>query len=116
MRLLAKQCLCLPCDIGAPKTDHNSPLTKTNRQTVKHCHSAVTTFVLRDGQGRCIEVADGKPGLLLIQVTDSAIFEGYTDAEASAKKLVKDVAISGDTYFNSGDLTKTIDVVFSFGK
>jgi hypothetical protein len=76
----------------------------------------VTTFVLRDGQGRCIEVADGKPGLLLIQVTDSAIFEGYTDAEASAKKLVKDAAISGDTYFNSGDLTKTIDVVFSFGK
>jgi hypothetical protein len=76
----------------------------------------VTTFVLRYGQGRCIEVADGKPCLLLIQVTDSAIFEGYTDAEASAKKLVKDVAISGDTYFNSGDLTKTIDVVFSFGK
>jgi citronellyl-CoA synthetase len=72
--------------------------------------------ILRDDQGRCIEVADGKPGLLLIQVTDSAKFEGYTDAEASAKKLVKDVAISGDTYFNSGDLMKTIDVGFSFGK
>jgi hypothetical protein len=24
--------------------------------------------------------------------------------------------ISGDTYFNSGDLMKTIDVSFSFGK
>jgi citronellyl-CoA synthetase len=72
--------------------------------------------ILRDDQGRCIEVADGKPGLLLIQVTDGAKFEGYTDAEASAKKLVKDVAISGDVYFNSGDLMKTIDVGFSFGK
>jgi citronellyl-CoA synthetase len=76
----------------------------------------VTKFVLRDGQGRCIEVVDGKPALLLIQVTDGAIFEGYTDAEASAKKLVKDAAISGDTYFNSGGLMQTIDVGFSFGK
>jgi hypothetical protein len=61
---------------------------------------------LRDGQGRSIEVADGKPGLLLIQVTDGAKFEGYTDAEALAKKLVKDAVISGDTYFNSGNITQ----------
>jgi hypothetical protein len=66
----------------------------------------VTTFVLRDAQGRCIEVADGKPALLLNQVTDGAKFESYTDAEASAKKLFKDAEICGDTYFNSGDLTQ----------
>jgi citronellyl-CoA synthetase len=76
----------------------------------------VTTFVLREGQGRCIEVADGKPALLLIQVTDGVKFEGYTHAEAPAKERVKDAAISGDVYFNSGDLMKTIDVDFSFGK
>jgi diphthamide synthase subunit DPH2 len=52
----------------------------------------------------------------MLQVTDGARFEGYTDAEALAKKLVKDLVISGDTYFNSGDLMKTIDVSFSFGK
>jgi citronellyl-CoA synthetase len=49
-------------------------------------------------------------------VTDGVKFEGYTHAEAPAKELVKDAAISGDVHFNSGDLMKTIDVDFSFGK
>jgi citronellyl-CoA synthetase len=73
-------------------------------------------IILRDDQGRCIEVADGEPGLLLIQITKASKFEGYTDAEATTKKLVKDVVTTGDMYFNSGDMMKTIDVGFSFGQ
>jgi citronellyl-CoA synthetase len=60
-------------------------------------------------------MAKDKPSNDMIQVTDGAKFEGYTDAKALAKKFVKDLVI-GDTYFNSGDLMKTIDVGFSFGK
>jgi citronellyl-CoA synthetase len=73
-------------------------------------------IILRDAQGHCIEVADGDPGLLLIEITATSKFEGYTDPEATAKKLVKDAIITGDVYFNSGDMMRTIDVGFSFGQ
>jgi len=72
--------------------------------------------IIRDQQGRCIEVANGEAGLLLIQVTPGSKFEGYTDVEATEKKLVRDVKVSADLYFNSGDLMKTIDVGFTFGQ
>lgn len=73
-------------------------------------------IILRNDQGRCIEVEDGEPGLLLIQITKASKFEGYTDPEATAKKLAKDVISEGDVYFNSGDMMKTIDVGFSYGQ
>ncbi len=72
--------------------------------------------ILRDNDGHCIEVGNGETGLLLIQVTDKSKFDGYTDAEASAKKLLNDVLEPGDQYFNSGDLMKTVDVGFAFGQ
>jgi citronellyl-CoA synthetase len=71
--------------------------------------------IIRDAHGHCIEVADGEPGLLLVEVTSKTKFEGYTDSEASEKKLVRNVTEEGDLYFNSGDLLKTVDVGFSFG-
>jgi citronellyl-CoA synthetase len=73
-------------------------------------------IILRDDQGRCIEVADGEAGLLLIQITQTSKFEGYTDTDATTKKLVNDVITTGDMYFNSGDMMKTIDVGFSYGQ
>jgi citronellyl-CoA synthetase len=72
--------------------------------------------ILRDAKGHCREVNPGETGLLLIQVTETSKFEGYTDAEASARKLIKDVIADGDLYFNSGDLMKTVDVGFAFGQ
>ncbi len=72
--------------------------------------------ILRDKDGHCIEVKDGETGLLLIKVTDKSKFDGYTDAEASAKKLLNNVFESNDQYFNSGDLMKTVDVGFAFGQ
>jgi citronellyl-CoA synthetase len=72
--------------------------------------------ILRDANGFCREVNPGETGLLLIEVTTASKFEGYTDTEASAKKLTKDVIKEGDLYFNSGDLMKTVDVGFAFGQ
>jgi fatty-acyl-CoA synthase len=51
-------------------------------------------------------VRGGKPGLLLSKVTSIQPFEGYTDAEATEKKLVRNAFRNGDVWFNTGDLMR----------
>ncbi|NWQ72546.1 S27A2 synthetase, partial [Neopipo cinnamomea] len=47
----------------------------------------------------------GKPGLLVVQVTDDAPFSGYVgNKEASEKKLLRNVFVKGDVYLDTGDL------------
>lgn len=70
--------------------------------------------VVRNDDGLCARVADGEPGLLLIEVTGKSEFEGYTSKEATEKKLLRNVFSNGDVYFNSGDLMKTVDVGFGY--
>jgi len=53
-----------------------------------------------------IKVAKGETGLLLGKVTIKAPFDGYTNAEASEKKLFRNVFETGDVWFNSGDLLR----------
>ncbi|MCC5871878.1 MAG: long-chain-acyl-CoA synthetase [Gammaproteobacteria bacterium] len=72
--------------------------------------------IIRGSDGFCIEVTKGEPGLLLNEVSDVARFDGYTDPEASEKKLVRNVLKTGDVYFNTGDLIRQIDVGFAFGR
>ncbi len=71
--------------------------------------------IVRDSNGRCIEVPVGEPGLLLSEITARTEFEGYTNAEATAKKIVEHVAKDGDRWFNTGDLVRQIDVGFALG-
>ncbi|KAA1192475.1 long-chain-acyl-CoA synthetase [Pseudohalioglobus sediminis] len=71
--------------------------------------------VVRDKRGRCIKVKRGEPGLLLGKITAVTEFEGYTNAEATEKKILRDVYKTGDAWFNTGDLLKTVDVGFAFG-
>ena len=71
--------------------------------------------IVRDAQERCSEVADGEPGLLLSEINAEAEFEGYTNAEATEKKIVRNVFEDGDAWFNSGDLLRTVDVGFTLG-
>lgn len=61
---------------------------------------------LRDAAGRLARVARGEVGLLLTEVTDSAPFDGYTDAGASESKLIRDAFLPGDCWFNTGDLVR----------
>jgi citronellyl-CoA synthetase len=71
--------------------------------------------ILRDDNGHCIETTRGEPGLLLAEINDKQIFEGYTNSEDTEKKIIRDVRSPGDSWFNSGDLIRRIDVGFSFG-
>ncbi len=71
--------------------------------------------MVKTADGRCIEVEAGEPGLLLGHINPEAVFEGYTDPEATEKKIVRDVLEPGDAWFNSGDLMRTVDVGYTLG-
>jgi citronellyl-CoA synthetase len=72
-------------------------------------------LVVRDEGGRCRRVKKGEVGLLLGPITPATEFAGYTDSEATEKKVLHDVFKEGDAYFNTGDLIRTVDAGFSFG-
>nr|XP_038027216.1 long-chain fatty acid transport protein 6 isoform X3 [Anas platyrhynchos]XP_038027217.1 long-chain fatty acid transport protein 6 isoform X3 [Anas platyrhynchos]XP_038027218.1 long-chain fatty acid transport protein 6 isoform X3 [Anas platyrhynchos] len=61
--------------------------------------------LMKDKHGRCKKAQIGEPGLLVTQVTREAPFSGYVgNNEASEKKLLRNVFVKGDVYFNTGDL------------
>ena len=72
--------------------------------------------IVKDDSGHCIEVNPGKPGLLLIEVTQNSKFDGYTNQDATQSKLLRNALEPDDLYFNTGDLMKTVDVGFSYGQ
>jgi fatty-acyl-CoA synthase len=59
---------------------------------------------LRGADGRVRKVPAGQSGLLLSPVNKLSPFDGYTDPEATEKKLVRDAFKDGDCWFNTGDL------------
>jgi citronellyl-CoA synthetase len=71
--------------------------------------------IMRDSVGRCIEVPFGDPGLLLAHIGPKTQFDGYTNAESTASKIISDVQAPGDQWFNTGDLIRRIDVGFAMG-
>ena len=72
--------------------------------------------IIRDSTGRCVPVAEGEPGLLLAEINETQVFEGYTNAEATQKKIVHGVLQDGDAWFNSGDLIRQVKVGFTVGQ
>lgn len=58
----------------------------------------------RNGSGRLTKVGRGKTGLLISGISDSQPFDGYTDKEATEKKVIRDAFSDGDAWFVSGDL------------
>ncbi len=59
---------------------------------------------VRDENGRVRRVPAGQPGLLLSPVNKMSPFDGYTDKEATEKKLVRNAFREGDCWFNTGDV------------
>ena len=59
---------------------------------------------VRDENGRVRKVPSGQPGLLISPVSRLSPFDGYTDKEASEKKLVRNAFKEGDVWFNTGDV------------
>lgn len=60
----------------------------------------------RNDRGRMQRVDTGEVGLLITKINRLAPFDGYTDAEATEKKLLRDVFKQGDCWFNTGDLVR----------
>jgi citronellyl-CoA synthetase len=71
--------------------------------------------IVRTPDGRCLPVEPGEPGLLLGHISPEAVFEGYTNPEATEKKIVRNAFEDGDAWFNSGDLMRQIDAGFTLG-
>ena len=64
---------------------------------------------MRDAQGFCIRCAAGEPGEAIGRIeraNPGARFDGYTDDEASEKKILRDVFKPGDAWFRTGDLMR----------
>lgn len=71
--------------------------------------------IVRDANGFCKKVEPGQPGLLLGPITKSTEFVGYTDREATEKKILRNVFKTGDAYFNTGDLIRQVEAGFACG-
>src|SRR5258708_4293889 len=66
---------------------------------------------IRGESGLCIRCATGEVGEAIGKIHDGAThaaaeFEGYTDAEASQKKILRDVFGRGDAWYRTGDLMR----------
>ena len=72
--------------------------------------------LVKDQNNKYIEVNEYQPGLLLVEIGPNAIYNGYTDKKASEEKVISNVLVEGDRWFNTGDLVKTMDVGFSLGR
>ncbi len=62
----------------------------------------------RDAGGCMQKVARGEVGLLIAEVNNKSPFDGYTEAAASEKKLLRDVFATGDCWFDTGDLVRDL--------
>lgn len=71
--------------------------------------------IIRNEQGFCVKVAKGQAGLMLAEINAKARFDGYSNKEASEKKILRNVFKQGDQYFDTGDLLRRVDVGFAFG-
>lgn len=66
-----------------------------------------TGLPLRTPDGYCVPVARGETGEAICKITQGAArFEGYTDPQATAKKILRNVFARGDAWFRSGDLMR----------
>ncbi len=65
-----------------------------------------TSEPLRDAAGRCRRVAVGETGLIIGLINPLMKFDGYLDKKATSSKILADVFIRGDRWFNTGDLVR----------
>ena len=72
---------------------------------------SATQEPIRNEDGRCVRCATGEAGEAIGRIHDgtahaAAKFEGYTDAAASQKKILRDVFERGDAWYRTGDLMR----------
>ncbi len=73
-------------------------------------HDVETGQPLRGEDGLCLRVAPGEAGEAIGRIGDgrdgSGRFEGYTNAQESERKILRDVFEKGDMWFRTGDLMR----------
>ncbi len=70
-------------------------------------HDIETGEPARGPDGFCLRCAPDEPGEAIGKIAAGAgRFEGYTDPEASAKKVLRDVFAEGDAWYRTGDLMR----------
>ena len=62
--------------------------------------------VVRGSDGSCIAADFGEAGEAVIKISKTSRFEGYTNPEATEKKILRDAFEKGDAYFRTGDLLR----------
>ena len=94
----------------------NKTIGMTNADVALIEYDVAEDIILKGDDGFCKKIANHDPGLLIVRIGPNAVFNGYTDAQATEKKIVRDVFEEGDAWFNTGDLIKTVDVGYALGK
>ena len=66
---------------------------------------------VRNAEGLCIECAPGEVGEVVGEILDDPArpgnrFEGYTDRQATERKVLRNVLRQGDAWFRTGDLMR----------
>jgi fatty-acyl-CoA synthase len=59
---------------------------------------------LRNHEGCCIRCLANEPGEALCKLAEGSRFEGYSDKEASERKILRNVFVKGDAWYRTGDL------------
>jgi fatty-acyl-CoA synthase len=75
---------------------------------------AKTREAIRNEQGFCIRCYANEVGEAIGKILDDhssagSRFEGYTDKEASSRKILRSVFVNGDAWFRTGDLMRRDD-------
>jgi len=60
----------------------------------------------RDSAGHCVRCKPGEVGEAIGRLSDALRFEGYSNPEATEKKILRNVFKQGDAYFRTGDLMR----------
>ena len=94
----------------------NKTIGMTNADVALIEYDVAEDEVLKTDDGFCMRILNHDPGLLIVRIGPNAVFNGYTDAQATEKKILRNVFDEGDAWFNTGDLIKTVDVGYSLGK
>lgn len=63
---------------------------------------------VRGTDGFLQEVGPGEVGLLIMKIDAHQEFAGYTDEEATERKIIRDAFEEGDAWFDSGDLIENL--------
>ena len=63
---------------------------------------------IKDSNSFLIPVRKGETGLLISEISNESIFDGYVNKQQNEEKIIRNAFKVGDSWFNSGDLLQNI--------